>query len=131
MCTHLTKRQSVYYFRRVIPKNLQPYFDHKKQWMHSLQTKDYSEGKRLARLAGIETDRMIDEATARLLSGSGPTSPYQAERGNEIAAFEPWGSNSRRASRHNRFGSSCPSFLRSVETAAQKQTVYNQENRMQ
>jgi len=88
MCTHLTKRQSVYYFRRVIPNNLQPYFDHKKQWMHSLQTKDHSEGKRLARLAGIETDRMIDEATARLSGGSGATEPNQVERGNEITEYQ-------------------------------------------
>lgn len=88
MCTHLTKRQSVYYFRRVIPTNLQPYFDYKKQWMHSLRTKDYAEGKRKARLAGIETDKLIDEATARLLSGSASTVPEGVIRGNEITEYQ-------------------------------------------
>ncbi|MVZ97888.1 hypothetical protein EUU23_09220 [Sphingorhabdus sp. IMCC26285] len=70
MCTHLTKRQSVYYFRRVIPVNLQSYFDNKKQWMHSLGTKDLAEGKRLARLAGTHTDGLIEQAL-HLAKGSG------------------------------------------------------------
>lgn len=64
MCTHLTKRGSIYYFRRVIPANLQPYFDGKKQWMHSLGTKDLAEGKRLSRLAGTYTDDLIEQAGA-------------------------------------------------------------------
>ena len=71
MCTHLTKCQSVYYFWRVIPANLQPYFDHKKQWMHSLGTKDQAEGKRLARLAGTHTDGLINLALAELAKGTG------------------------------------------------------------
>lgn len=71
MCTHLTKRQSVYYFRRAIPVNLQSYFDGKKQWMQSLGTKDLAEGKRLARLAGTHTDGLIDKALAHLARGSG------------------------------------------------------------
>ena len=71
MCTHLTKRHSTYYFRRVIPANLQPYFDDKKQWMHSLGTKDLAEGTRLARLAGTHTDGLIDLALAHLANGTG------------------------------------------------------------
>lgn len=71
MCTHLTKRNSTYYFRRVIPANLQPYFDNKKQWMHSLGTKDLTEGKRLARLAGTHTDGLIDLALAHLANRTG------------------------------------------------------------
>lgn len=71
MCTHLTKRQSVYYFRRVIPVNLQSYFDGKKQWMQSLGTKDLAEGKRLARLAGTHTDGLIEQALVHLARGSG------------------------------------------------------------
>lgn len=71
MCTHLTKRHSVYYFRRVIPVNLQSYFVNKKQWMHSLGTKDLAEGKRLARLAGTYTDDLIEQALAHLARGSG------------------------------------------------------------
>ncbi len=71
MCTHLTKRQSVYYFRRVIPTNLQSYFDNKKQWMHSLGTKDLAEGKRLARLAGTHTDGLIEQALAHIATGNG------------------------------------------------------------
>jgi len=71
MCTHLTKRHSVYYFRRVIPANLQAYFDNKKEWMHSLGTKDLAEGKRLARLAGTHTDDLIEQALARVARGSG------------------------------------------------------------
>ena len=62
MCTHLQKRGAVYYFRRTIPKALQSAFDGQTQWMHSLGTKDLAEGKRLARLAGTETDKRIDDA---------------------------------------------------------------------
>lgn len=62
MCTHLQKRGAVYYFRRTIPKALQSAFDGQTQWMHSLGTKDLAEGKRLARLAGTETDKLIDDA---------------------------------------------------------------------
>ncbi len=71
MCTHLTKRNSVYYFRRVIPANLQPYFDGKKQWMHSLGTKDLAEGKRLARLAGTHTDELIEQAGVHITNRTG------------------------------------------------------------
>jgi integrase len=68
MCTHLQKRGAVYYFRRTIPKNLQSAFGGKAQWMHSLATKDMFEAKRLARLAGIETDRLIVDATRAIAS---------------------------------------------------------------
>lgn len=82
MCTHLQKRGSVYYFRRVIPVELQPLFDGKKQWMHSLGTKELAEGKRLARLAGTDTDGLIALAQQRIAAGevSRPPTRHAASR---------------------------------------------------
>lgn len=62
MCTHLTRRQATYYFRRVIPFDLQPAFGGKREWIYTLATKDRAEAKRRAQDETVRTNRLIDEA---------------------------------------------------------------------
>ena len=45
MRTHLAKRGSTYYFRRLIPTELRPVFDGKSEFMVSLQAKDREAAK--------------------------------------------------------------------------------------
>jgi hypothetical protein len=58
MCTHLIKRGAVYYFRRVIPKNLRSHFG-ATEWVYSLGTKDRDEGKERAHTESVRTDGLI------------------------------------------------------------------------
>lgn len=69
MCNYLQNRGGTYYFRRAIPRELRLCFDDAPQWMFSLRTKDYAEGKRLARAEGVRTDDLIDSARAELAAG--------------------------------------------------------------
>lgn len=62
MCTHLSRRQSTYYFRRIIPADLQPAFNGRREWVYSLGTKDRSEAKRRAQDETVRTNRLLDEA---------------------------------------------------------------------
>lgn len=69
MCTHLSKRGSTYYFRRVIPLNVRPWFDDRAEWVYSLRTKDYSEGKRRAQDETVATNAMIEAAERHIAAG--------------------------------------------------------------
>ena len=65
MCTHLTRRQATYYFRRVIPAELQQNFGGKREWVYSLGTKDRAAAKRQAQDETVRTNRLIDEALGK------------------------------------------------------------------
>lgn len=67
MCTHLTKRNSTYYFRRAIPTDLRPYLDGRTEWMVSLGTKDRETAKRAVPKWTIETDELLAKAKAELV----------------------------------------------------------------
>ena len=69
MCTHLSKRGSTYYFRRAIPLNVRPWFDDRADWVYSLKTKDYAEGKRLAQAETVATNVMIEAAERHIAAG--------------------------------------------------------------
>jgi len=66
--TRLYRRNSTYYFRARIPRDLQPYLG-KVEEKFSLKTKDYAEARRLAREASVDFDRrcerLRDEIRAR------------------------------------------------------------------
>lgn len=53
--TRLSKRGSIYYFRAMIPKELQEHYS-KKEVVYSLRTKDRKEASRLVRLASAKLD---------------------------------------------------------------------------
>lgn len=66
MCLYLTKRGSTYYFRRVIPAELRPAFDGAAEFTFSLRTKEKVDAKRKRDLEAVRTDRLLEEAQARL-----------------------------------------------------------------
>lgn len=73
MCNYLTKRGATYYFRRVIPDDVRPAFDSRKEWVFTLGTKDRREGERKARLEAVRYDGIIADARAKLTgSQAGP-----------------------------------------------------------
>ncbi|WP_049813647.1 DUF6538 domain-containing protein [Sphingomonas sp. UNC305MFCol5.2] len=83
MCTFLAKRNSTYYFRRVVPAELRPFFGGRREWMVSLGTKDRDTAKRLIPDKTKETDRLLDEALASLgrVVPSNPSSASQPMNG--------------------------------------------------
>lgn len=69
MCSHLNKVGSIYYFRRIVPKDLVGTFltdsgQARKEWKFSLATKDRETAKRRLRPHEIDTDALIDSARA-------------------------------------------------------------------
>lgn len=79
MCTFLAKRNSTYYFRRVVPAELRPFFGGRREWMISLGTKDRDTAKRLIPDKTKETDRLLDQALASLGRGV-PSGPQPSSR---------------------------------------------------
>jgi integrase len=75
MCTHLSKRGSTYYFRRVIPENVRPWFDGRAEWIYSLRTKDREQGKRRAQDEAVATNVLIEAAERRIATGEPAPSP--------------------------------------------------------
>jgi len=69
--THLYRRGAVYWFRRRVPEDVAGVIGHA-QWRSSLGTKDFEEAKRLVRLRGVETDREVALARARMAGKSSP-----------------------------------------------------------
>lgn len=67
MCNYLSKPGSTYYFRRLVPVELQAHLG-RKEWSFSLRTKDRSEAKRLAQAEAVRTNGLIDAARAELAS---------------------------------------------------------------
>lgn len=70
--SYLAKRGSVYYFRRIVPDDLQPVIG-RREFMISLRTKDREEAKRLIPARIIDSDAQLDAARKAL--GAFPTSP--------------------------------------------------------
>lgn len=71
MCTYLLRIGPKYYFRRQVPKDLVGQFrtstgKPRTEWRHTLDTDDREEAKRLLRPHAADTDKLIDEARARL-----------------------------------------------------------------
>ena len=66
MCTYLAKRGATYYFRRLVPEELRPYLDSRREWMISLRSKDREEAKRKIPDHTIASDALIDAARASL-----------------------------------------------------------------
>lgn len=72
MCTHLQKRGSTYYFRRVIPEDVRGGFDGRREWIYSLGTKDRDEGKERAHLEAVRTNGLIATIRAQIVAGESP-----------------------------------------------------------
>lgn len=66
MCTYLARRNSTYYFRRVIPAELRPALGGKSEFMLSLRTKDRAEAKRLIPAKTAQTDALLDQARLQM-----------------------------------------------------------------
>jgi hypothetical protein len=79
MCLYLTKRNSTYYFRRVIPHELRTALG-AREFMFSLGTKDKDEAKRLRSTHAVRTDRLIEEAW---------TSLSPSPRSTAVAKWQP------------------------------------------
>lgn len=75
MCTHLTRRQATYYFRRIIPVDVQPAFEGRREWVYSLGSKDRGEAKRRAQDETVRTNRLLDEARGLVREKTAQPSP--------------------------------------------------------
>lgn len=80
--THLYRRGAVYWFRRRVPEDVVSVVGHA-QWRSSLGTKDFEEAKRLVRVRGVETDREVALARARLAGKASP--PLTKPEANRLA----------------------------------------------
>ncbi len=83
MCLYLTKRNSTYYFRRVIPRELRSILG-AREFTFSLGTKDKDEAKRLRSAHALRTDQLIDAALARLSTSL----PHTAAPAGAVAISE-------------------------------------------
>ncbi len=92
MCNYLTKRGATYYFRRVVPDELQAHFA-RKEWPYSLRTKDRREGEARARLEAVKIDRLIEEARAEGGRSAPPVLAAKWEFSEE--QIEAWEADSR------------------------------------
>jgi hypothetical protein len=59
MPNYVFPRSGTYYFRRVVPVELRPLFDGKKELTYSLRTKDARQAARLGRLEAVKTDELF------------------------------------------------------------------------
>ncbi|WP_394648484.1 DUF6538 domain-containing protein [uncultured Sphingomonas sp.] len=75
MCTHLSKRGATYYFRRVVPEELRPFLDGRREWMISLRTKDRADAKRAIPPLTMTTDAALEAAREQLASAIPVTTP--------------------------------------------------------
>ncbi|WP_146163462.1 DUF6538 domain-containing protein [Sphingomonas fennica] len=89
--SYLSKRGATYYFRRVIPDELQPVIG-RREFMVSLRTKDKEEAKRLIPHHVIASDKRLQEARQALAAASVPKPkayvPSRAEVEQEEAQAE-------------------------------------------
>jgi hypothetical protein len=68
--THLTKRNSVYYFRRKVPLELRHLYAGKAEIIFSLQTKNRADAEPLARKLGVQYDEEFSNARAEALGAT-------------------------------------------------------------
>jgi integrase len=66
MCTYLVRRNATYYFRRVIPAELRPAFDGKREFMVSLRVTNREAAKALIPDKTKETTRLLEAARVRI-----------------------------------------------------------------
>ncbi len=79
MPTYLTKREGTYYFRRVIPKELQSVIG-KTAFVWSLKTKNLAEAKKLRNRDAIKTDTDLERAAASLRPVQATSAPIPPDR---------------------------------------------------
>ncbi len=75
MCTHLSKRGATYYFRRVVPEELRPFLDGRREWMISLRTKDRADAKLAIPPLTMSTDAEMAAARKALAEQGGDAGP--------------------------------------------------------
>jgi integrase len=82
MCNYVQSRNGTFYFRRVVPAELRPFFDGKKEWTYSLKTKDKRVAERQARLDAVAFDKQIVAAEQRLAASkaASPNNPTTHKR---------------------------------------------------
>jgi hypothetical protein len=73
--THLTKRNSVYYFRRKIPLELRHLYAGKAEIIFSLQTKNRADAEPLARKLGVQYDEEFAQARTDALQATNEAAP--------------------------------------------------------
>ncbi|MES2289688.1 MAG: DUF6538 domain-containing protein [Pseudomonadota bacterium] len=88
MCTHLAKRGSTYYFRRVIPEHLRSWFDGRTQWMYTLSTKDRDQAKRRVARETVKTDETIAMLERRVAAGERPAGSVEVDGAYYMARTE-------------------------------------------
>ncbi|WP_242077101.1 site-specific integrase [Brevundimonas diminuta] len=64
-CNYLYRRGGIYWFRRRVPDDVLETLG-RSAWRESLHTKDFEQAKQAARRRGVETDRLIATARAKL-----------------------------------------------------------------
>ncbi|MGY6121297.1 DUF6538 domain-containing protein (plasmid) [Paraburkholderia strydomiana] len=74
MCTHLDEREGRYYFRRRVPKVLQPILG-KTELSKTLSTSNRAEAVRLCRAESLRSDELFAKLRADLKSAEAPSSP--------------------------------------------------------
>lgn len=57
--TYLTRRNGVYYFRRVIPEDLRAGYSNKKELVWSLRTRDAKRARELAQIEALGAQRVF------------------------------------------------------------------------
>lgn len=70
MPNYVFLRSGTYYFRRVVPIDLQPLFGGKKELTYSLRTKDARQAARLGRLEAVKTDELFAAKERELVRDS-------------------------------------------------------------
>lgn len=85
--THLTKRSSVYYFRRKIPLELQAFFDGKAEITFSLKTKSRAEAEPLSRKWSVFYDEQFAEANRIALQA--PNAVSASPTPNSVVVEKP------------------------------------------
>ncbi|WP_265563869.1 DUF6538 domain-containing protein [Sphingomicrobium arenosum] len=149
MCLYLDQRGSTYYFRRVIPKELQSVIG-KREFTFSLRTKDREKAKRLRTFHAMETDRKLDEArkslewsTCSVRAAESSASPSDGDadfitqlaqerlRREEAAREESFKRRAARESHRDelRLKLECPSAFLPQREAAMKDLLREQEER--
>ena len=99
VCTHLHKRGNVYYFRRVLPRDMAEFFG-KREFIESLGTKDRREAEIACRRRDVVTDQLFAKARGMLLEEqvtpgpkpqARPMTPEQAQQQERAQAdWEEW-----------------------------------------
>ena len=82
-CNYLYRRGGTYWFRRRVPDDVLDTLG-RSAWRESLHTKDFEQAKQAARRRGVETDRLIATARAKL-TGQAST-PLDASAAQAMAA---------------------------------------------